>query len=430
MKNIINLSNMLKKENGIGKKNHSGVILAILFGFLSIGNFAMAANMGLHTSEQITLTQNKVMEGASPWSPAQKTLLSQADYALTRTHNAKEILLAYAFYNSTTAQADESLLNLGWLYYDTNYAYKLALAYKLTGNTAYADKAIYFLNNWATINKEYKGARFDRNSDPDGICNYKCAYWYDQTGADLYMTTNGVGFIQAALLLRDYAGFTQAMKDRFTSWVTNVYRRNSDTYLYDNHTDFDDNSGSWANFGVVLSHVWLQDKTALQADLDFMKSSIITQIASNGILTVEQTRDTKAMWYTYYTLAPMTSAAMVLYNETGVNLFEWVNPAGATITKALDLYYTQAVNPSTYPWEGGNQGTMLPTNNGWGGNMFEALTYFLDRPEWKNWISAEPVTYFSSHMAWSVPTLMRNEQVYQVEGQVQGAYTITEGVLK
>ncbi len=426
MKSIINLTNILKKENKIGKKNHPGAILAILFGLLALGNLAMAASMGLHTSEQITRTTNSVMGGVEPFSTAQKTLLSQADYALTRTHNAKEVLLAYAFYNSTTAQADESLLNLGWLYFDTNYAYKLALAYKLTGNTAYADKAIYFLDNWATINKEYKGARFDRNADPDGTCNYKCAYWYDQTGADLYMTTNGVGFIQAAILLRDYPGFTQAMKDRFTSWVKNVYRRNSDTYLYDNPSDFDDNSGSWANFGVVLSHVWLQDTTALQADVDFMKSSIITQIASDGILTVEQTRDTKAMWYTYYTLAPMSAAAMVLYNETGTNLFNWVNPAGASITTALDLYFEQAVDPSLYPWQG-SQGTMLPSPTGWGGNMFEALTYFLDRPEWKNWIGSAPITYFSSHMAWSVPTLLRNEKVSQKQ---EGAYIMIEGLLK
>ena len=292
------------------------------------------------------------------------------------------------------------------MYLDSNNAYILSLAYKITGEDKYAEKALYFIKSWSEKNKEYKGFGFDVKLDPSLTCTYKCANWYNQTGADLYMTTNGVALIQSAILLRDYKGFTKELKNTFSDWVRNVYRKSTDNYLYNNE-NFDDNSGSWSNYGVIMTHVWFNDKKALLLDVEYMKKNIITQISADGILKSEQSRGTKAMWYTYYSLAPMTAASMVLYNETGVDLFHYKNSTGSTIETALDTYFLQTVNPKLYPWVNGTIGT-LPSRSKWGGNMFEGLATFLNKPEWKNWLGNQNVMYFTSHTAWSVPSLMRN----------------------
>lgn len=357
---------------------------------------------GQFTKKQFLLVErNKESE---PWLSAKKSLIDLANEALAKKPKSKETLIAYGYYFTENIEEEAiSLQNLVWLYEDTNNAYSLALAYQLTKEPQYADKALDFINSWATINKAYLGADFNRDEDPDHTCNYKCANWYDQTGADLYMTTNGVALIQAAILLKDYSGFSTTMKNTFSSWVNNVYRKNTDYYLYDN-PEFDDNSGSWANYGVVMSHVWFEDKEALQADVEFMKNKIITQISSDGILETEQSRGVKAMWYTYYSLAPMTAAAMVLYNETGVDLFRYKNHDGASIESALDLYFIQSKNPTLYPWVDGKVGKSI-----WGKNIFAGLTYFLNKPEWRDWLGNVNIMYFTSHMAWSVPTLMRNK---------------------
>jgi len=44
------------------------------------------------------------------------------------------------------------------------------------------------------------------------------------------------------------------------------------------------------------------------------------------------------MWYTYFALAPMTVAAMVARNASGVDLFSYVSPRGSSIRLALDRY--------------------------------------------------------------------------------------------
>jgi len=392
------------------KKNHIHTIIALLLSLLTFNTQVMAKNMGLFTSSQIDVIKQKITNNEQPVRSAYDTLITLADTALTKTHSAKETLVAYAFYYSTQAQRDEMINNYKRLEKDVNYAYQLALAYQLSGNIQYANKALYFLDSWATINKEYIGARFDSSSDPDRTCNYKCAYWYDQTGADLHMTTKGLGFIQAALLLNNYIGFDNNMKNRFSSWVTNVYRKNTDTYLH-NSIEFRDNSGSWTNLGRILSQIWLDDTEGLEESINYTKNTILEQINSQAILPAEVKRGPTGMWYTYFSLAPMSASAMIIYNETGENLFKYKNSSGKTIEDALDTFFVQSMDPTIFPWIDNSRGN-LPTPSKRGGDIFESLSYFLDKPEWRAWATS-PLTNFTSHVAWPVPTLSSTITTYE-----------------
>lgn len=409
MKKIINTLTIWKT-----KIPYIKIIIALILNMFILNTQATAKEMGLFTQNQIDSIKQKVINNEQPVKSAYDSLISLADFALTQTHEAKETLIAYAFYYSTQAQKDETHNNYKRLEKNVNYTYQLALAYKLTGDAKYADKALYFLDSWATINKAYKGGGFDRSADPDATCNYKCANWYDQTGADLHMTTKGLGFIQAAILLRNYPGFDNNMKERFSSWVINVYRKNTDTYLHDS-IEFRDNSASWANLGRILSHIWLQDDKALQDDIAYTKNTIVEQINSAAILPKEVDRGATGMWYTYFTLAPMSASAMIIYNETGENLFKFKNSSGVTIENALDVFFGHSVNTTTFPWKNGSRG-MLPTPSNRGGDIFESLSFFLNKPEWRAWTTS-PLTNFSSHVAWSVPTLSSTVSIFDSSDQ-------------
>ncbi|MDR1128658.1 MAG: alginate lyase family protein [Treponema sp.] len=105
-------------------------------------------------------------------------------------------------------------------------AYQMALRWKISGDNAFATRAVYILNRWA---QECKGVTGDTNQS---------------LAAGLY----GYAFAVAGELLRDYSGWTSAEFAAFKQWLLDVfYPRNLDflNRHHDTHIDH-----YWANWDL------------------------------------------------------------------------------------------------------------------------------------------------------------------------------------
>ena len=387
-------------------------------------NSLLATSYGLHTSEQFQKTKDATAQRIEPQTSSYNELMSLANKALDKTYQAIPTLIAYQFYTSTDAEIDRSRRHHAYLAHDAGYTYALALAYKFTGDRKYADKAIYFLSAWASINKEYKGDNFEG----DNTSNYKTPGYYNQTQADLNMATAGAGFIQGAILLKDYNNWSNVDKAVFSTWCTNVYRKATDEFFLKSAWT-GGNVGVSARLGIIFHHAWQGYTDALRnEDVTALKNMLDEQLRTlkydpdhralknlpkgkyniPHMLPIEVKRGTKGMWYTAWTLSSFTAAFEILLNETGTNLFPYVNAHGSTIEDAIKQFFLLK-DPADWPyWDGkdGVTGTAKPpTKGGWGGKMFAAMGMKYDRPEWTTYADSVITVLPSTQINWNLPTL-------------------------
>lgn len=67
----------------------------------------------------------------------------------------------------------------------------------------------------------------------------------------------------------------------------------------------------------------MDDKEEIERNIKLIKGDLGDKIASDGHMPAEVVREKNGIWYTYFSLAPMTASFWVAYNLTGENLFLW-----------------------------------------------------------------------------------------------------------
>jgi hypothetical protein len=106
-------------------------------------------------------------------------------------------------------------------------AYQLALRWKISGNTDFADRAVYILNRWAA---ECKGVTGDTNMS---------------LAAGLY----GYAFAVAGELLRGYVGWAPADFETYKAWMLDVFWSKNQDFLTRHHDTRIDHY--WANWDLA-----------------------------------------------------------------------------------------------------------------------------------------------------------------------------------
>ncbi|SFV11189.1 LamG-like jellyroll fold domain-containing protein [Pseudoduganella namucuonensis] len=144
----------------------------------------------LHTEADFDRMRAKVAAGAQPWTNGWNALLNTG-----RSHlnNFPRPLV--------TVIRGGSGQNFAQLYIDVARAYQLAVRWKVSGDTAYADKAVQFLNAWS--------------STLTGITG----------NADRFLAAGiyGYEFANAAEIMRTYPGWAAADLARFQNMMLNVF---------------------------------------------------------------------------------------------------------------------------------------------------------------------------------------------------------------
>jgi len=118
-------------------------------------------------------------------------------------------------------------------------------------------------------------------------------------------------------------------------------------------------------------------------------------------------RQGNGIWYTYFSLAPLTASMWVIYNETGENLF-FAEKNGASVKKALDylLYYNQHPQEWKY-FKDPVTGNSKAMYGFWPGNLLDAMSPIYDDARYRDYVKPYlPIMYSRHDYAWTFPTLM------------------------
>lgn len=167
----------------------------------------------LHTEADFTRMRAKVAAGAQPWLDGWYALLNTGRSTLSNSPRPLQTVI-----RGGTGS------NYAQLYIDIARAYQLALRWKVSGDTAYADKAVEFLNAWSYMLTSITG------------------------NADRFLAAGiyGFEFANAAEIMRTYSGWAAADLQQFQSMMLNVFYPLNHQFLVQ-HNDADI-TNYWANW--------------------------------------------------------------------------------------------------------------------------------------------------------------------------------------
>ena len=168
----------------------------------------------LHTESDFDRMRQKVKDQAQPWLDGWNAL----------TGNGRAQLGAKPRPLATVIRGDVPGQNFGLLFDNVARAYQLALRWKVSQDTRYADLAVVFLNEWSSTLKEVTG------------------------NADRFLAAGiyGYEFANAAEIMRTYPGWAPADFARFQTMMLDIfYPINHHFLTIHNGTQF---SSYWANW--------------------------------------------------------------------------------------------------------------------------------------------------------------------------------------
>jgi hypothetical protein len=167
----------------------------------------------LHTEEDFERMRTKVAAQAEPWISGWQALTSNGRSQL----NASPRPLATVVRGGTGQ-------NFAQLYIDVARSYQLALRWKVSGDTNYADRAVSYLNAWSSTLTEITG------------------------NADRYLAAGIYGweFANAAEIMRTYPGWAPADLARFQKMMLEVFYPLSSRFLREHNGA--DITNYWANW--------------------------------------------------------------------------------------------------------------------------------------------------------------------------------------
>jgi hypothetical protein len=169
---------------------------------------------GLHTEEDFT--RIKANLNTEPW---------KSGYAkLTASGLAQTSFTPYPTESIVRGGSGENYMNAAR---SSHAAYQLALRWKISGDSAFADRAVYVLNRWAAVCTTVTG---DSNLS---------------LAAGLY----GYAFAVAGELLRDYPGWTPSDFAAFKAWMLAVFWPKNQDFLNRHHDTRIDHY--WANWDLA-----------------------------------------------------------------------------------------------------------------------------------------------------------------------------------
>jgi hypothetical protein len=223
---------------------------------------------------------------------------------------------------------------------------------------------------------------------------------YSDADGVLVMTYAGTGLVIAGELLYNYEGWNATDKAKFFQWVTNVHMKASNEIKTRAN-----NWGDWGRLGAILTAHLLDNTQQLESTIALIKSDLFHKIAQDGHMPEETVRGANGIWYTYFSLAPMTAACWVAYQTTKENLFTNYSQGNASIKLALDYLYYYNLHPDQWPWfKNPNQGS--PSS--WPGNLLEVMGSLYNDSRFTDYVKpARPIIYPTHHYAWTFPTLMK-----------------------
>jgi hypothetical protein len=204
--------------SGLGVNSSSAASLAMT----SIRHSAL-----LHTEADFTRMRSKIDAGAQPWIAGRDSLTGDG-YAQLGA-NPRPLATVVRGTGVTDANGNAVTQNFAQMFIDMERTYRLALRWKISGDTRYADLAVTFLNAWSSTMTTLTG-----NADrflAAGIYGYQWA--------------------AAAEIMRSYPGWASADITRFQTLLIDVFYPQANRFISDhNGTEFTKITNYWANWDL------------------------------------------------------------------------------------------------------------------------------------------------------------------------------------
>ena len=355
--------------------NNSNIIYLDKISFTTLDPSAVkvAGVHNMHPIEQLRFVKYSIVKRTEPYYTAYRSLIKEADLIIDnkQEHNAIENFYIPGYYQDPVTHRK----NVAGMDSDAYAAYATALAYRLSGDKKYGEKSLYFLKAWYTINKAYSG--------------------YD---GELALARSACGLLIAAELMNDTELWSVVERNQFNRWVVDVYQKSGNSIR-----NRKNNWADWGRYASLLSASITENRAEVNENVRLIKSDLFTKIAPDGHMPEEVGRNADGMWYTYFSLSPLTAASWIAYNITGENIFELESSEGASIKKAVDflLYYVQ--RPSEWPW---HENPTKGNPSKWPGNLVEALNGIYNNQAYSNYVAGSRPIIYKDHFTWTFPTLM------------------------
>ncbi|MEO8112342.1 MAG: alginate lyase family protein [Ginsengibacter sp.] len=202
----------------------------------------------------------------------------------------------------------------------------LSLAYYLTGEEKYADKAAVLLKHWF-LDKDFKmNPNLDYAQAIPGINNGR--------GIGIIETRSLTGIADAAGLLSNSKAWTDSdtkeLQDwyaQFLHWMLTSKNGNDEHRAKNNH-------GSWYLVQAIDFALFTGNKSEALMLSKEAKNKIDSQVTVEGKMPLELAR-TNALGYSTFNLNALFTLAL-LAEKSGINLWYYKNAKGAGLQTALD----------------------------------------------------------------------------------------------
>ncbi|GAA3990161.1 alginate lyase family protein [Mucilaginibacter dorajii] len=193
-----------KKSNSPVTKVDTTVSTTIKYIDTLSDNVPMVHPGGLHTAADFSRIKAMVTSGTEPWNSGWNKLIANSHAQLNYQPSPTVKLIRGG---NTVWESDPD--NYSHAYNDVAAAYQTAIRWKVSGDTAYANKSIQILNAWAAT-------CISINGDPNAAL-----------AAGIY----GFQFAVAGELMRDYKGWKPGDFTTYQQWMLRVFYSQNHDFL-------------------------------------------------------------------------------------------------------------------------------------------------------------------------------------------------------
>ena len=276
----------------------------------------------LNSDARIDAVAQRVADGTEPQAGAAARLMDEIPADLARTPAPPTTFFVPFFYNNSDAHraARDGLQN------DANAAYRLALAYRLTGDLQYGTHAAAFLDAWTST--------------------VECVRTAEDSA--LAFSYHFPAFIHAAELLRGTDAWSADGEALFAGFV-----RETAVAVAASILSAQNNWGSWALETTTASAAYLADTELLATANTRAVELIEHQIDENGHMPDEVSRNNGVgdygIWYTHFSMLPLMLSAETLAAH-GYDLFGYTNAQGTGLADAAAAVAGWVNDPETFAY--------------------------------------------------------------------------------
>jgi hypothetical protein len=387
-------------------------LLTIIFTLIIVGSSGSLAQPFPHSPQPWQDAYNISMADFEFSHPATVFNAVQRDTIINRIANQKEP--QYLTYQQLmgeaqnllafTPQPPASMNIMGGYEPDTNLeemreilwtnsyaAYTTALAYNISGNIQFAEKAVEILNAWASTGTTFIGA--DRGLQLGSFFN---------------------SMLYAADLLHGYENWQPADRDTFETWWRNKIL--DDGNVLNVMRTRDNNWKDAAILGVISAAVVFEDTLLLKeaviqltsyfyerTDGNVNNPGVDWKITNDDLGTyllreVVRNEGKSGLTYTAYSLTTMVQA-MEIARNAGFDLWEKETAQGANMQKLISQYFDWSVLNLPFPWNSNPNKTSARRN------AFEIANNYFDLGEtFQNWIAVNRPLNGQQGDAWTTFT--------------------------